>query len=176
MFNNTIDYLLESRDLSLHMQKLDFESLHFRLYADASLATSLDHTSQLRYIVLLCGKLYNACVVHYTSYKSHRVARSVLGAETYAFAEAYGFAYCSKRDLECILGRTIPLEIHTDSKSLFEVTTKFSETQERLLMIDLQAAHDACKCHQISNVSFIRWPNNPANAMNKRSKCTPLHD
>ncbi len=81
MFNKTIDYLLESRDLSLHMQKLDFESLHFRLYADASLATSLDHTSQLRYIVLLCDKLDNACVVHYTSYKSHRVARSVLGAE-----------------------------------------------------------------------------------------------
>ncbi len=69
MFNYPIDYLLESRDLSLHMQKLDIESLHIRAFADASFAPNHYHTSQLGYIVLLCDKQDNACVLHYASYK-----------------------------------------------------------------------------------------------------------
>ncbi len=137
MFNNANDYLMISRDLSLHMRKLGLDSLHIRAFADASFASNQGHTSQLGYIVLLCDKHDNVCVLHYASYKSRRVARSVLGAETYAFADAYDFAYCAKRDLEDILDRTVPLEIYTDSKSLFDVITKCSQTQKRRLMIDL---------------------------------------
>ncbi len=44
IFNNAIDYLFESRDLSLHIRKLDLESLHIRAFADASFATKHDHT------------------------------------------------------------------------------------------------------------------------------------
>ena len=62
MFNNAVDYLLESRDLSLYIRKLDIESLHIRTDADKSLATNHDHTTQLGYIVLLCNKLDNASV------------------------------------------------------------------------------------------------------------------
>ncbi len=43
-------------------------------------------------------------------------------------------------------------------------------------MIDVQAVHDTYKSQEISNVDFIRGPNNPANRMTKPSKCTPLHD
>ena len=102
---------------------------------------------------MLCDKQDNACVLNYASYKSRRVARSVLGAGTYAFADAYGFAYCAKRDLECILDRTDPLEIYTDSKSLFDVITKCFQTLERRLMIHLQAVRDANKCDDTSK----RW-------------------
>ena len=51
------------------------------------------------YIVVLCDKYDNANILHYVSHKSRRVTRSVLGAETYAFADAFDFAYCAKKDL-----------------------------------------------------------------------------
>ncbi len=170
MFNNAVHYLLESRELSLRMHKLDGKTLHIRAYADASFATNNNMTPQLGYIVLLCDNLENACVLHYASYKSRRVARSVLGAENYAFAGAYDFVYSAKNDLEDLLDRSIPFEMYTDSKSLFDVMSKCSRTQGRGLMIDLQAVRDAYKSHEISNVGFIRGPENPADGMTKALK------
>ncbi len=66
--------------------------------------------------------------------------------------------------------------MYTDSNSLFDVITKCSQTQERRLMIDLQAVRDAYKTHEISNVGFIRGPNNPADGMTKPFKCNPLNN
>ncbi len=106
MFNTAANYLVESRGLSLQMRKLNMDSLHIRAYADGSFATNHNLTLQLGYIVLICGKWDNACTLHYACYKSRRVARSFLGTETYAFADAYDFAYCAKKDLETILDRT----------------------------------------------------------------------
>ncbi len=81
MFNKAVDYLMESRNLALHMRKIDLESLNIRELADASFAINHDHTSQLELTFLLCDKEGNAYVLHFASYKSRRVARSVLGAE-----------------------------------------------------------------------------------------------
>ena len=80
---------MESRDLAFRMRKPDLESLHIRAFADASFATNHDRTSQFGHILMLCDKQNNAFILHYTSYKSRRVARSVLGAEIYAFADTY---------------------------------------------------------------------------------------
>ncbi len=102
-YNTTVRYLQDTRHLSLCMCKLDPESLHVRAYTDASFSTNSNHSSQLAYILLLADKLDNACVLHYASYKSRRLARSVLGAGTYAFSDAFDFAYCAKTDLEKIL-------------------------------------------------------------------------
>ena len=49
-----------------------------------------------------------------------------------------------------------------DSKSLFDVITKCSKTQERRLMINLQAFRDAYAVYDTSNVGFTRGRNNPA--------------
>ena len=116
-YNTTVGYLQNKPHLSLRMGKLDPESLHVRAYTDASFSTNPDHSSQLLYIVLLANKHVNACVLHYIRSKSLRVARSVLGAETYAFAEAFDFAYCAKIDLEKLLDRRISLCIFTDPKA-----------------------------------------------------------
>ena len=63
----------------------------------------------------------------------------------------------------------------TDSKSLFDVITKCSHTQERRLMIDLQAIRDAYSSHEICNFGFIHGPNNPAGGLTKRGKCIALN-
>ena len=91
---------------------------------------------------MLCDEHDNASLLHFTSYKSRRVTRSVLGAETYAFADAYDFAYCAKRNLEAMLDHRVPLHMFTDSKSLFDVITKSFQTKQRILMIDLQSVRD----------------------------------
>ena len=62
----------------------------------------------------------------------------------------------------------------TDSKSLFDVITKSSQTQERRLMIDLQAVRNAYTTHEISNVGFLRSEENPADGMTKPGKCAAL--
>ncbi len=69
-----------------------------------------------------------------------------------------------------------PVYHNCDSKSLFDVITKCSQTQERRLMIDLPTVRDACKSHEISNVVFIQGPENPADGMAKALKCLPLNN
>ncbi len=174
-YNTTIRYLQNTRHLSLRTCKLDTESLHVRIYTDASFSINFDQSSQLGYIVLLADKHNNAFVLHYASYKSRRVVRPVLGAETYAFAEAFDLAYFAKTDLEKLLDRRVSLSISTDSKNLFDFITKCSQTQKRCLMIDLQAVRDAYAVHDISNVRFIRGPNNPADGLTKISKFHALY-
>ena len=98
---------------------------------------------------------------------TRRVTRSFLGAETYAFGDAYDFAYCAKKDLEALLERNVYLKMITDSKSLFDVITQCSQTLEKRLMIDLQSVRDAYQCHEISNIGFVRGPNNLADGMTK---------
>ena len=102
-FNNALKRLQASKNLALHMKKLDFQSLHIKAFSDASFSTNYDQTSQLGYIITLCDKFNNACILHYASYKSRRVAKSVLGAESYAFADAYNLGYCLKKELELML-------------------------------------------------------------------------
>ncbi len=168
-YNNTVRYLQSTRNLSLRMCKLDPESLHVSAYTDASFSTNPDRSS------LPADKLDNACVSYYVSYKSRRVARSVLGAETYAFVDAFDFAYCAEADLAGLLDRRVSLFIFTDSKSLFDVITKCSHTKERRFMIDLQAVRDAYVLHDISKVGFIRGLNNPADSLTKIGKFHALY-
>ncbi len=72
--------------------------------------------------------------------------------------------------MECI----VHLKMCTYSESLFDVITKCSQTQEKRLMIDLQAVRDAYQCLEISNIGFVRGPNNPADGMTKLGNCEPL--
>ncbi len=83
-------------NLTLRMWKLDLDTFQVVAYSNPSFATNLCHISQLGYIIMLCDKDENAWLLHYASYKSRRVAGSALRADTYAFADAYDFAYCAK--------------------------------------------------------------------------------
>ncbi len=74
MFNTAVNYLVVSRGLFLQISKQDMDSLHIHAYADASSAINQNLTPQLGHIVLLCDKWDNACILHYASYKSRRVA------------------------------------------------------------------------------------------------------
>ncbi len=125
------------------MRELDLDRLHIRALANASYEINLGHASQLVYIIIPCDKDDNSCILYCTSYNSRRVSSSILGAETYAFADAYDFAYRAKKDLKSLFKHNILLTIFTESKSLFGVITKCSRTQEKRFTIDHQAERDA---------------------------------
>lgn len=114
LFNRTVKYLQASKERGLNYKKLDKESLYLKIYSDSSFANAKDMKSQLGYIILLCDKHGKCNVIHYKSYKSRRMARSVLGAETYAFADAFDQAYMLKHDLERIMKQNVSLQMITD--------------------------------------------------------------
>ena len=149
-------YLKKTEENGIIIQKLDNPSLHLLVYADASFANNSDLTSQLGYIILLADKFGKRNILHYASYKSRRVTRSVLGAEVYAFADAFDYAYVIRHDLEEILNQCIPLQIMTDSRSLFDVIVRNSTTSDRRLMIDIKDVRESYESQKISHVGFVR--------------------
>jgi Reverse transcriptase (RNA-dependent DNA polymerase) len=172
--NKTIIHLKKDPSHSLKFHKLKLKSLRLKVYSDSSFANIEDLTSQLGYIILLTDMTGICNVIHYSSHKSRRVTRSVLGGEVYAFADAFDQAFIIKHDLELLLNQRVPLTILTDSKSLFDVITKSSSTSERRLMIDITAVREAYFKQEISDVGFVRTKNNPADAFTKVGKCDAL--
>ena len=161
--------LLKNPERGLKMKQLDAESLHLRVYSDSSFANNDDLTSQLGYVVLLCDKNDNGNVVSFSSHKSRRIVRSVLGGEVYAFADAFDVGYIIKRDLEIMLDRSIRLQMFTDSKSLFDIITKCGSTTQKRLLIDVKSVREAYNNHEVSDVGFLRSEHNPADSFTKIS-------
>ena len=172
--NRVVTHVQKHPDQPLKNMRFASESLRIKVYADSSFANNRDNSSQIGYIILLVDKFANCNILHYSSHKSRRVTRSVLGAELYAFADSFHVAYMLKHDLQSIMKRHIPLTMLTDSKSLFNVITKCSSTSEKRLMIDICALREAYASQEISDVGFIATKNNPADAFTKVTKCQAL--
>lgn len=167
IYNDTVRMLKHNPQRGLKMKKLDTNSLHLKVFSDASFANNLDLSSQLGFIILMCDKNDDCNVIYFSSHKSRRIVRSVLGGEIYAFADAFDVAYIIKRDLELILERSVRLQMFTDSKSLFDIITKCSSTTEKRLLIDVKAVREAYEKFEVSDVGFVRTENNPADSFTK---------
>jgi hypothetical protein len=96
-----------------------------------------DGSSQLGYIIFLADGNGACQPMFWSSHKSRRVTRSVLGSETMALADAFDMAYALKHDMDMIIKQKVPIVILTDSQSLFEVIPRASITAEKRMMIDL---------------------------------------
>lgn len=103
IYNDTVNELKSNPSRGLKMRKLDLSSLHIKAFSDSSFANNDDKSSQLGFIIVLADKLDNCNVLYFSSHKSRRIVRSVLGGEVYAFADSFDVAYTLKRDLESIM-------------------------------------------------------------------------
>ena len=135
-----------------------------------------DKSSQLGYFIFLSDKSKYCQPIFWSSYKSKRVTRSVLGSEVMAFADAFDMAYTIKYDLQIMLNKIIPISMLTDSKSLFDVLTSSSTTTEKRLMIDLQTVQDSYNKNEITDVAHIRSIYNISDALTKVKKESILLD
>ena len=158
--------LKSNMDLRLKRRKLDMESLQLRARSDASFASSRDEASQIGFIVMLSGKRDNVCILHWSSSKRTRVARSAPGTELHAFCDAMDFSTAIKIALEIMLQKDARLLfISADSKSLFDAIAKRPHISEKRLLIDLATLRVARRRSEMTNIGFIRA---------KRSRAEPL--
>ena len=153
----------------LHYAPLDKSTLHLSVYAHASFAGNDDLSSQLGFIILLCDKENRSHVLDYSSKKSRRVVRSILGGEVYAFADSFDRAYILRHDLQMIFKKKIPLHMFTDSLQMFDVITKGSSTTEKRLIIDIASSRQCYNRDEISQVGLVSSENNVADGLTKKT-------
>lgn len=121
--NEAIESAKEDPNFGLSFVRLDPSSLRVIVFADASFASNEDLTSQLGFVIGLADKHGNANIVHYSSFKSKRVTRSVLAAELFAVVHAFDYASTLRNSVSDMLGRQIAMTVYTDSKSLYDAMT-----------------------------------------------------
>lgn len=83
-------------------------------FTDSSFANNRDLSTKMGFIIMLEDDTGRANVLHYSSYKSKRVVRSVLECEIYAFEDGFETAHMLRHDMEAMIGRRIPLTMVID--------------------------------------------------------------
>jgi hypothetical protein len=173
---NKIVKLVKSIDLPLRFPKLDINTLKLVVYTDSSFCNNEDMSSQLGYIIFLSDSTGKCQPLHYSSHKSKRVTRSVLGGEFMAFADGIDMTIMLKHDMEQVICQNIPIHAFTDLLSLFDVISRSNTTSEKRLLIDITAAKEAYKEGTIDTIGFIRTNFNPADAFTKVVRCHALEN
>ena len=112
--------------------------------------------------------------ISFENYKSQRVACSVLAAEVIAFADLLDDAYALHSQFEHVIGCSLPMQLMTDSKSLFDIVSKGSRTSEKCIMLDIHTAMQEYQAQEISNIGFVRSENNIADRLTKSKKQAAL--
>jgi hypothetical protein len=173
--NRALKHINTTPDLFLRFPKLDLKTLRLQVYFDASYANNADGSSQLGSILFLTDATGRFQPIFWSSNKSRRVTRSVLGSETMALADAFDTVYALKYDIEMIVIYKIPIVVLADSLSLFDVITKASTTAEKRLMIDLSVLKQAYD-RRVETIGFVRTEHNPADMLTKVTRCKILHN
>lgn len=70
------------------------------VYTKSSFSNNSDSSTQLVYLFNLTYRYNRTNIVHFDSYKSKRIVRSVLGVKTYAFAHGLHAAFMVSHDME----------------------------------------------------------------------------
>lgn len=171
LLNSSVS-LLQKHLRGLYFPELDLRSLVVRGYADAGFSTNEDNSSQLGMVGTLCNKFDNASILHYASWKFPRVPNSVLAAEVHTLTSCYDYSYSIAHVLSSILNRKVPIEIFTDSKSIFETVSKLTSITEKRLLIYLLALRKAYTSGEIRNVGHILTNYNVADSLTEKMSST----
>lgn len=164
-----VNYIKETQTRRLRFNKLNKSALPLLPIRDAQFDNNPDLSWQVRYVMLLLDHSVYAKIISFSSYKSKHVVRSVLGAETYACADASDSAFISQEELERSLNVKVTIAMLTDQISIFNVMIKVSRTTEVRLGNDLSAAKEACKREEINDIDWLKTIDYFADAFTKSS-------
>lgn len=81
-----------------------------------------------------------------------------------------GACFTKGEDLKEMIGKPVPINVYTDSKSVFDVISKGTRTSEKIIMLDLHSSRESFNKQDIRNIAFVRSKNNLADAFTKRMK------
>lgn len=171
--NRTIRYA-RNNEVNINFPKLNLQSLRIIGYSDASFANNNDFTSQLGYIVFIADKHDNAIPLIFKSYKAKRITRSAMSAEVIAFSDMSDTAITLGQEIEILVNQKVPVQLLTDSKSLFDVISKGTRTSEKRTMLDIAASREAFRDKIISDIGFVRSNKNVADGLTKEMNQTAL--
>lgn len=165
---NKLIRFAKTNDVSLRFIQLRPLALKIFGFSDASFAGNRDLTSQLGYVVFIGDSIDRVIPLIFKSYKARRVTRSVLGAELIAFSDMFDVSYTLRCELEHLCGGdTVPVQLFTDNKTLFDVVSKGSRTSEKRLMLDIACTREGFKKMEINDIGLIRSVDNIADGLTK---------
>ncbi|KAA8492079.1 Copia protein [Porphyridium purpureum] len=140
--------------------------LALRVYSDAAFGNNEDLSSQVGYCVILCDNNGTGVPLLWTSKKTRRIVRSVLGAEVLALSDALDAGLYVKALLHS-LKQQVELHLFTDSKCIFDSVTTSRVTTEKRLALDLAVIREAFQRQEIARICWIRGEDNLADALTK---------
>ena len=90
-----------------------------------------------------------------------------MAGKVIAFSDLFDVAATLYHKLGEVLGKKVPVQLFTDSESLFDVISRGSRTAEKRLMLDISTAKDGFKERVISDIDFFRSSRNLADGLTK---------
>lgn len=98
----------------------DLDSLKYAIFVDAGFASNANYSSRLKFYTVPLDKHQQANKINYGCIKSKLVTRSVLTAELFVMLHGFDVFYIFRVTFNEIFGGILPLNVYTDSRSLFD--------------------------------------------------------
>lgn len=123
---------------------------------------------------MLADASARASPVHFSSYKSKRAVRSVLGGHRYALSDGVDLGLVLREDINAALWNPVPVVVLTDSLRLCNVIIRtYTSTRENKLMLDITAIREAYDCPNIKEIGWMRTGENLADAFPNQKGARP---
>lgn len=168
--NRAVMYV-KDESVAIKFPKLNLETLQVIGYSDASFCNNVDLTSQLGYIIFVGDGSGNVIPIQFKSYKARRVVRSAMAAELIGFADMFDYVFTLAEELRTLCPHSaVPVKLYTDNKGLFDIISKGTRTAEKRLMLDIAAAREGFRKHEISDIGLVRSEDNIADGLTKAMK------
>ena len=167
LFNKFVKTTLESSDFPLKFILLDLDSVHVCVITDASFSTTIESKSQLGIIILPRDRTGACNLVHASSVKAKRRARSVLSAEMFALLNGFDSGFVVRKRCNRMMGGDVELHILTDSRSAFHIANTLVQTQGKRLTLDIHLLREAYEKREITKISWISAEYNLADFLTK---------
>ncbi len=164
-----------TKNTGLDFVRLDIDSLYLVAFTDAAFANAPGCRSQLGFVVAAMNTSGAANIVHYGSSRCRRVARSVVRAELLALMEGFDVAFTVKHAMREIHQRDVPLDIFTDSRTVFNIVAKDASSLEKRLQIGAFALRESHCREEIRHFGWIPGIENPADGLTRLRLLSDLH-
>ena len=109
-------------------------------------------------------------IIHWSSIKCQRIARSVLIAELFTIVYGFNIPSIFKDAAKAIFERDLKLCLYTDSKLLYDSLILLNSITEKRFLINFKVIREAYKCREVVKVFWIPGKQNPTDTLTKATK------